>query len=1004
MPCMLPACSCAVVVMHACHSAADARGRAGERLIRPAAVWLAGGSGRPQRRAAVNPFYGACACDSARLQVLRRWAAPRLGAWARFGVCESGTPASGHGCCLRPAADCGARRRPRLCAAGGRPTADLRLRLSEATTVGATALSGSPSCGRVTGAGRTAVDGPAGCDLKNYFTSLSGGSSSSNHPSTHESRNAADSIVGEVEGHATIEAVVSNIAQVEIGVDDAQPQAQQEENEQEGIDLIVEFNPLVHVVADPALRIPIEGFHPNIKSEVRRAYLLRGPTQPIGHNFPRKRVGKDWRLFQPKWFKDYDWLEYSVSKDAAFCFYCFLFRQEAEHEKFGHVVFTKTGYDDWKHTYRGLPGHVGGVSGCHNKTRLCTEDFKNQRASISHKIDSNSKDAEMLYEVRLTAALDVASYLISQGHAFRRHDESASSLNKGNFLEMIDWYKKRNEEVRVAFDELCPKTARMTSHKIQKDLTQSCAEEITEVIKEEIGDSLFSILIDESRDISIAEQMAVLVRFVNKKGMVVERFLGLKHVEDTTSNALKKALTEVLADHGLSIAKLRGQGYDGASNMRGEFNGLQKQIRDENPYAFYVHCFAHQLQLVIISVATYCSSFDDFFNYVNLIVTSTSASCKRKDKLLAKHRETILAKLESGEIFKGRGKHQSTNLTRPRDTRWGSHFTTLVRIELMWDSVVKVLAMIHEDERNPGRAGGLVRKMESFSFVLNMKLMLKVFRITHDLSLLMQRKDQNIVQAMSLLIDVKARLITFRNEGWEPLLEEVESFCVAKYIPIPNMDEAIPRWGRSRLDGNLITQEHHYRVDTFFTALDAIITEMDHRFNEVSSELLVCFSCLDPRNSFSKFDVGKIARLTEIYDEDFTIVDRSLIKDQLETFIIHVRRIDDFTACHDLGSLAVKMVETEKHIAFPLVYRLIELALILPVATASVERAFSAMHLIKTDLRNKMSDDWLNYLLVCYIEKEIFKGLDCDKIKKRFQVMKDRKMDLPRKPKGSRSA
>ena len=77
--------------------------------------------------------------------------------------------------------------------------------------------------------------------------------------------------------------------------------------------------------------------------------------------------------------------------------------------------------------------------------------------------------------------------------------------------------------------------------------------------------------------------------------MVVERFLGLKHVGDTTSSALKKALLDVLAEYGLSIYRLRGQGYDGASNMRGEFNGLQKQIRDENPHAFYVHCFAHQL-------------------------------------------------------------------------------------------------------------------------------------------------------------------------------------------------------------------------------------------------------------------------------------------------------------------------------------------------------------------------------------------------------------------------
>jgi len=46
--------------------------------------------------------------------------------------------------------------------------------------------------------------------------------------------------------------------------------------------------------------------------------------------------------------------------------------------------------------------------------------------------------------------------------------------------------------------------------------------------------------------------------------------------------------------------------------------------------------------------------------------------------------------------------------------------------------------------------------MESFSFVLNMKLMLKVFHITNELSLLFQRKDQNIVESMSLLVDVKA--------------------------------------------------------------------------------------------------------------------------------------------------------------------------------------------------------------------------------------------------------
>ena len=482
----------------------------------------------------------------------------------------------------------------------------------------------------------------------------------------------------------------------------------------------------------------------------------------------------------------------------------------------------------------------------------------------------------------------------------------------------------------------------------------------------------------------------------------MERFLGLKHMEDTTSNSLKKSLLQMLAKYGLSVGKLRGQGYDGASNMRGEFNGLQKQIRDENPHAFYVHCFAHQLQLVIVSVTSSCSSFDDFFNYVSLIVTSASSSCKRKDKLLAKHREDILERLDSGEIFSGKGKHQSTNLVRAGETRWGSHLTTLARIESMWNSVVKVLSMIHEDERNTSRAGGLVRKMESFSFVLNMKLMLKVLRITNELSQLLQKKDQNIVQAMSLLVDVKTRLITLRNEGWQPLLDEVKSFCIAKKIPVPNMDEPIPRWGRSRLDGNLITQEYHYCVDTFLAALDAIITEMDHRFNEVSSEILVCFSCLDPKDSFSKFDVEKIARLTEIYDQDFSTIDRSNIRDQLETFILHMRRVDLFKDCQDFSSLAMKMVEHERHIAFPLVYRLIELALLLPVATASVERAFSAMNIIKTDLRNRMADEWLNDLLLCYIEKEIFRSIDAKEIKNTFQATKNRRIDLPRPPRRPR--
>ena len=89
-------------------------------------------------------------------------------------------------------------------------------------------------------------------------------------------------------------------------------------------------------------------------------------------------------------------------------------------------------------------------------------------------------------------------------------------------------------------------------------------------------------------------------------------------------------------------------------------------------------------------------------------------------------------------------------------------------------------------------------------------------------------------------------------------------------------------------------------------------------------------------------------------------------------YIIDLRGDDEFSGIEDIASLAEKMVKIKKNLIFPLVYMLIKLSLLLPVATVIVERVFSAMHIIKSRLRNRMEDKWINNSLV----KDIFDKID----------------------------
>ena len=135
-------------------------------------------------------------------------------------------------------------------------------------------------------------------------------------------------------------------------------------------------------------------------------------------------------------------------------------------------------------------------------------------------LDRGTKKSEEEYRARLAIILGVIRFLLLQDLAFRGHDESSSSKNRRNFLEMMSWYRENDSNAKTLLDSAGGNHL-MTSHGIQLQLCQACAEETTKVIIDDIGDRNFSLLVDESRDASIKEQMAMVLRLVTLYLIVV---------------------------------------------------------------------------------------------------------------------------------------------------------------------------------------------------------------------------------------------------------------------------------------------------------------------------------------------------------------------------------------------------------------------------------------------------------------------------------------------------
>ncbi|KAI3993261.1 hypothetical protein MKX01_010004 [Papaver californicum] len=290
---------------------------------------------------------------------------------------------------------------------------------------------------------------------------------------------------------------------------------------------------------------------------------------------------------------------------------------------------------------------------------------------------------------------------------------------------MIKYSTTLNEDVNAVVLENAPGNATYTSPLIQKEILNIIANRVRDKIREEVGNAKYCIIVAESQDASKKEQMVIVLRYVDVHGYLQERFFDIQHVDDTCALTLQKGITKILNHYNLQIEDKRDQGYDGASNMRGQWNGLQALFLKECKHAYYVHCFAHRLQLALVETTKTLGPIWKFYSMLTSIVNLVTSSSHRFVDFQSAQEDEIAKRLATGKLETEKGANQIGPLPRAGSTRWSSHYGSVCSLIDKFEATCTTIKHIGESDPNEvprvGEAQSIPEEIRSFRSFLSTK-------------------------------------------------------------------------------------------------------------------------------------------------------------------------------------------------------------------------------------------------------------------------------------------
>ncbi|XP_011406062.1 PREDICTED: zinc finger MYM-type protein 1-like [Amphimedon queenslandica] len=282
----------------------------------------------------------------------------------------------------------------------------------------------------------------------------------------------------------------------------------------------------------------------------------------------------------------------------------------------------------------------------------------------------------------------------------------------------------------------------------------------------------FTLLVDETKDLSKNEQMSFSVRYLDSDRFeIVERFLTFVVAHNLTAQHLTQYIVDTLSLFNLDMSCIVSQGYDGAA-MSGSTAGVQTCIREIVPHAIYIHCSAHVLNLVLVDCVQSISQASEFFFLLQSLYVFMSAS--KAHSLFIEKQSELHPDKQSKEL-------------RLSDTRWACRYASLDAICSTFDAILLSLEIIggETDKSKAIKAVGLYHHINNFQFIFCLVIFTRLLAITKSLSDQLQRKSLDFVSATALILSTLEALKAIRNDAtWDHTFTYIKDVAALHSIEV----------------------------------------------------------------------------------------------------------------------------------------------------------------------------------------------------------------------------